>query len=199
MMPLATESATEFRAESATEFRAESDVGAYVRLSPETAKLTLPRRGAGRPAGASVELESFSLRGAFASVEPEYGELPFVKGRKEEEPTKAIWIPQLEGLDKHDPILTSTVRDMLHKLRAIVVSRAMQTRFPLRRTVVSVFRDPEEERSQALLRLFVDANAPQAIAFWDSLEKDLEDWLEGLDEHLRLRFLRDISLRVHWS
>ena len=88
---------------------------------------------------------------------------------------------------------------MLHKLRAIVVSRAMQTRFPLRRTVVSVFRDPEEERSQALLRLFVDANAAQAIAFWDSLEKDLEDWLEGLDEHLRLRFLRDISLRVHWS
>ena len=191
MMLLATE--------SATEFGTEPDVGAYVRLSLETAELTLPRQESGRPAGASVKLESFSLRRVFASVEPEYGELSFVKGRKEEEPTKAIRIPQLEGLDKHDPILTSTVRDMLHKLRAIVVSRAMQTRFPLRRTVVSVFRDPEEERSQALLRLFVDANAAQAIAFWDSLEKDLEDWLEGLDEHLRLRFLRDISLRVHWS
>ncbi|MBI4329863.1 MAG: hypothetical protein HY673_01115 [Chloroflexi bacterium] len=108
-------------------------------------------------------------------------------------------IPPLEGLETHDPVLTSTVREMIQKLWAIVVSRALQTGFPVERTIVSVFRDPEENKARALLRLFVRANAAQSIAFWDSLEKDFQDWLRTVDEHRRATFLRNISLRVYWS
>jgi hypothetical protein len=170
--------------------------------SPERAKVfcSAEQRRALASGGVESGLSvSARLRATSLNIKP-YGELQLGEITEISEParpfSRAI---KLEGLDKHDPVLTSTVRDMLRTLWAIVVSRAIQTEFPLRRTAVSVFRDPEEEHPRALLRLSVKANAAQAIAFWDSLEKDLQDWLNGLHENYRLTFLRTISLRVHWS
>ncbi len=170
--------------------------------SLEGAKVASPTKQRGVSASERIESEvSFSrrMRSTSLNLDP-YEEFQLSEICETAEPTRVFSTPvKLEGLDKHDPALTSTVRSMLRTLWAIVVSRAIQSEFPLRRTAVSVFRDPEEEQPRALLRLFVKANAAQAIAFWDSLEKDLQDWLGGLNEHRRLTFLRTISLRVHWT
>lgn len=109
-----------------------------------------------------------------------------------------IVIPKMEWLTKHDPILTDSVRKLLTTLWAIVVSRAVQTRFPLGRTTVSVFQDPTEQERKALLRLTCNASGAQALAFWDSLEPDLQSWLDKLSENDRTTFITKLGLRVHW-
>jgi len=124
---------------------------------------------------------------------------PFLeRGMREQRPKASIPIPTLEGLDIHSPILTSTVRGLLHILWVIVVSKAMQVQFPIYKTTVAVFTDPTEDWHQALLRVFTEANAAQVTAFWDSLEGDLQDWVSTLSEHQKLVFLDQVSLRIHW-
>jgi len=126
---------------------------------------------------------------------------PFLgRGIQEERPRASIppIPPPLEGLDIHSPILTSTVRGLLHILWVIVVSKAMQVQFPIYKTTVAVFNDPSEDWHQALLRVFTEANAAQVTAFWDSLEGDLQDWVSTLSEHQKLVFLNQVSLRIHW-
>lgn len=126
-------------------------------------------------------------------LEPSLG-----KGTQEEKSIATTTIPNLEGLDIHSPILTSTIRDLLHILWTIVVSKAMQVQFPVYKTTVAVFNDPLEDWHQALLRVFTEANAAQATAFWDSLEGDLRDWVSTLSEHQKFVFLDQVSLRIHW-
>jgi len=106
--------------------------------------------------------------------------------------------PKLEGFTRADPVLTDRVRRLIRVLWAIVVSRALQVGFPLVRTTVSVFEDPTEQARKPVLRLFCKATAVQAIAFWDSLEPDLQGWLATLSEADRTTFITKISLRVHW-
>lgn len=112
--------------------------------------------------------------------------------------TEIIRLPGLEWPAKTHPILTNSVRTLLETLWAIVVSRATQLRFPLEKTVVSIFTDPNERESKAILRLTCNTNITQAMAFWDSLEPDLQDWLKHLTERERIIFITKISLRVYW-
>lgn len=121
---------------------------------------------------------------------------PAEKKKKEE---RIIVIPNLEGINLHNPALTFTVRHLIRNFWAIVVSKALQTYFPVKRTDVAVFRDVAEKRSQVVLRIFTAANASQAVAFWESLESDIHEWISRLDERNRLVFVRDISLRIHWQ
>lgn len=107
-------------------------------------------------------------------------------------------IPKLEGLAAQDPALTDAVRRLLRGLWAIVVSRALQVGFPTQRTIVSVFEDPTEQERKAVLRLACNANAAQALAFWDSLESDLRSWLDTLSANERTTFITRMGLRVHW-
>ena len=109
-----------------------------------------------------------------------------------------IRIPKLDGLTRADPILTDRVRRLVRVLWAIVVSRALQVGFPLLTTTVSIFEDPTEQERKAVLRLTCNASAAQAIAFWDSLEPDLQDWLATLSEPDRTTFITKMSLRVYW-
>jgi len=106
--------------------------------------------------------------------------------------------PRLEWPSLVDPALTNTVRRLLGILWAIVVSRALHTSFPLRRTVVSIFEDPTEPDRKAVLRLSSDASVTQSLAFWNSLEPDLQGWLKTLSKNDRLTFITKLALRVHW-
>ena len=110
-----------------------------------------------------------------------------------------VYIPRLEWSVKSHPVLTNQVRALLQTLWAIVVSRATQLRFPIRKTIVSIFKDPTEEETKAVLRLTCNANVTQALAFWDSLEPDLQDWLQTLSDPERTIFLTNIALRVYWQ
>ena len=109
-----------------------------------------------------------------------------------------VTLPRLEGLGIQDPILTDSVRKLLRVLWSIVVSRALQGSFPLHSTAVAIFEDPSEDERKALLRVVCRASAAQAIAFWDSLDLDLQAWLRRLNDRDRTTFLTTISLRVHW-
>lgn len=109
-----------------------------------------------------------------------------------------VHIPPLEWSVRAHPVLTNQVRMLLRTLWAIVVSRSTQLRFPLSKTVVSVFIDPTEGESKAVLRLSCNASISQALAFWDSLEPDLQSWLNNLTEYERAVFITKISLRVYW-
>lgn len=111
---------------------------------------------------------------------------------------RIIRVPSLEWPVKSHPVLTSQVRRLLSTLWAIVVSRSSQLRFPILNTTVTIFTDPDERESKALLRLTSDTNITQALAFWDSLEPDLQDWVKTLTEHERTTFISKISLRVYW-
>jgi len=115
------------------------------------------------------------------------------------EKERTIIIPELRGIKKNFPEMTSTVRRLIRVFWAIVVSKALQSFFPINRTEISVFNDPAEERKQVTLRLFTEANASQAVAFWDSLENDVKGWISTLNDRDKLIFIRDISLRIHWS
>jgi hypothetical protein len=106
--------------------------------------------------------------------------------------------PELEWPPTQDPTLTQSVRRLLRLLWGVVVSRALQTRFPLQRTIVSITYDPNEQQRTAALRLVCRATATQAIAFWDSLEPDLQSWLATLSENDRITFITKVGLRVHW-
>ena len=109
-----------------------------------------------------------------------------------------VYIPPLEWPVRIHPALTNKVRTLLRTLWAIVISRSTQLRFPISKTVVSVFTDPTEGESKAILRLSCDASISQTLAFWDRLEPDLQDWLNNLTEYERVVFITKISLRMYW-
>lgn len=115
-----------------------------------------------------------------------------------EKKTAFAEIPDLEDIDLHNAAVTSKVRNLLRNFWAVVVSKSLQASFPIERTVTAVFSDPAEDRHQVVLRVFTEASAVQAVAFWEGLENDLQEWITRLDERDRLIFLRDISLRIHW-
>lgn len=102
------------------------------------------------------------------------------------------------GIDQKHAVMTSTVKGLLRVLWSIVVSRALQVGFPMTEAKVCVVHDPEDERDWAVLRVFASVNVVQALAFWDSLEPDLQEWLGGLTEHERTTFLSRMSMRIHW-
>lgn len=112
---------------------------------------------------------------------------------------KEFDIPPLKVSTKAHPVLTNKVRELLRTLWAIIVSRSIQLNFPLRSTTISVFTDPTEEESKAVLRLVCNTSISQALAFWDSLEYDFQNWLKYLSEHDRTIFITKISLRVYWQ
>jgi hypothetical protein len=107
-------------------------------------------------------------------------------------------IPKLEWPARQDPVLTTAVRSLFRALWAIIVSRALQVGFPLHRAIISVLEDPTEQERKAVLHLTCTANVVQALAFWDSLEPDLQSWLETLRENDRITFITRMGLRVHW-
>lgn len=149
----------------------------------------------------ALEVEQ-TLSGHLASGGPLLQDQVSSAGTRAEGKGKVIGkhIPKLEGLDdRHDLILTNSVRKLLRTLWAIVVSRALQINFPLSKTAVSIFEDPTERERKAVLRLVCKANASQALAFWDSLETDLQDWVKMLTENDRTTFITKLGLRVHWQ
>lgn len=111
---------------------------------------------------------------------------------------KVFRIPPLKFPAVAHPVFTDQVCRLLDNLWAIVVSRAAQLKFPIGKTVASVFTDPTEDESKAVLSLSCQANISQALAFWNSLEPDLQNWLKTLSAGDKATFLSKISLRVYW-
>lgn len=162
-------------------------------------RLREPLGAIGQGKGESQGVESVSS-GPLALMEPMSGVETQLLQEYENRRSQAVEpsIPELEGWAGQDPILTNSVRRLLRTLWAIVVSRSLQIRFPLLRTILSVFVDPTEQKRKAVLRLVSDGSAAQTLAFWDSLEPDLEGWVKTLNENDRHIFITKLGLRFHW-
>ena len=112
---------------------------------------------------------------------------------------KVFRTPQLTFPTVAHPVFTDQVRRLLYNLWAIVVSRAAQLQFPISKTVASTFTDTTNNESKAILSLTCQTNISQALAFWDSLEPDLQNWLKSLSAKDKSTFLSKISLSVYWQ
>lgn len=102
-------------------------------------------------------------------------------------------------LGRYRHLRTARINRLLPSLRAIIVSKALQSGLPIFRPVVDVEADPEEGTSQLVMRVYVDASPAQTLAFWDSLDIELDRWLKRLDHNDGQAVLKDIGLRFHWS
>jgi hypothetical protein len=96
------------------------------------------------------------------------------------------------------PALTQNVRQLLPQLWAIVLSKALQSGLPAR-GYVDAESDKESGIQTAVLRVYLKANAAQALAFWNGLDPDLEAWMALLNKVNRTIAQRDLVLRIHWK
>lgn len=108
-------------------------------------------------------------------------------------------IPTLHWAKTGHFVSNEQIRRLLHCTWAIVVSRALQCNFPITETLIDSVEDPDEEQGRIVLRIFSKVQASQALAFWDSLESDMQEWLARLPEKEQSIFLGRLGFRVHWA
>jgi hypothetical protein len=131
-----------------------------------------------------------------AAARPTLTGQPTLKRAKSTDEADAI--SELVADDTTPVGLTSLEKPLVAAFRAIVLSRALQSSIPVKRTSVDVFNDPDDRRQQIVFRIFVDATSKQALAFWNSMEHEFATWSTRLEQR-RLRLVRSrLSLRVHW-
>jgi hypothetical protein len=95
--------------------------------------------------------------------------------------------------------LKNTEIDALNRFQAIVVSRAFQCGFPIQNLSVDLEKDPEEEITRAVLRVYTTATPTQTFAFWESLGSDFEELIAIARPLLRRVIEETVSLRFHWA
>lgn len=125
--------------------------------------------------------------------------IPSVGTPLEGQPASRAAQPQMKRVIRRHPLLTPTVDRLLQPLRSVVLSKALQTGLDVAEMAVDVEEDPEERTGQAVLRVYVRASAVQTFAFWDSLEIEMGQWLERLNDRDRRTLLENIGLRFHWN
>ena len=95
--------------------------------------------------------------------------------------------------------LTSTQREALRRLLAVVLSKALQTGFPIESTAVDFEEDPEEDTRRAVLRVITDTDAGQSFAFWESLGDEFDVLLKTVPPAIRTALAEMVGVRFHWS
>ena len=155
------------------------------------------------------ENESFTMRGGPAagpegrrfSLPPERSTASGEVTRSD--PTTARQIvqpaPTLYPRARQHHRLTVNVRTLAIPFWAIVVSKALQSGFPISHGQLDVEHDPEEGVDRAVMRVYTPASATQTMAFWDNLAEDMDRWLQRLSVGQRATVLVDIGLRFHWA
>jgi hypothetical protein len=118
--------------------------------------------------------------------------------KRPQETRHIVGIPNLKWQTPTDPALSDVVRKLVQKVWAVVVSKALHSRFPLEASLITVFEDPVSEDRKPVLRIYCNANAAQAIAFWKSLEENFQNLLQTLKGNDRETFLRKLDLTIHW-
>ncbi|MDO8614438.1 MAG: hypothetical protein Q7T33_01720 [Dehalococcoidia bacterium] len=80
----------------------------------------------------------------------------------------------------------------------VIVSKALQSGLSVD-GVIDVEEAIEEQTSQLVLRVKVHGIATQALAFWSSLDADIDRWMTRLPDRERNIFLSDVGLRFAWA
>lgn len=104
----------------------------------------------------------------------------------------------LRKLTKHHHLFTDRTMNLVTILWHIVLSQALQAGLTVS-GYIDAEEDSEEQASQVVLRVYVEASAVQTLAFWDGLDDDLGRWLDRLPPTNRDVAMHKIGLRLHWA
>ena len=96
-------------------------------------------------------------------------------------------------------LLTTAVRRLAPILHAIIASKASRAGLKIREAYFDVDRDDEEDSRQLTMIVRVDANAAQALAFWNSLDYELDRWLAQLSKGEQEVLTNRLGLRFVWD
>lgn len=94
--------------------------------------------------------------------------------------------------------MTQLVQAIIKPLLAVTVYRAAECGIRLRKLEWSAFKFRDVKRTDLIYRVWVDANAPQALAFWDYLGEALESWTRRLPRP-KSEALKGLSVEVVWT
>lgn len=96
------------------------------------------------------------------------------------------------------PLLTDRIRRHLPSLLAICDHVAKQNGIPLEAVEIRGERDLEEGWTEIVVQMGVNANAEQALAYWDSLGRAIDRWAAFLPAD-DARLVRDeLAVHVIW-
>ncbi|GEM_PF-6541872 len=94
--------------------------------------------------------------------------------------------------------LTPEIRHILQILRAITITKGLQSQISIDSLIVSTFTNYDEGWTQLTYEVNVDALPLQALAFWDSLGLSIDEWKSGLSESLSNLLTEKIVVHVNW-
>jgi hypothetical protein len=151
--------------------------------------------------------QSASAPTAFTGYEPE-----FVEGRTFTwmlpSTSEASYTPQggdplsgthqLSRVIKNHHLLNKSNLSLVERLWSIILSKSLQFGPRVRQGIIDVEEDPEERTNQVVLRVHLEASPAQTMAFWDSLDIELDRWLEHLKPQEQKSVINGIGLRFHW-
>ncbi len=98
---------------------------------------------------------------------------------------------------KHHSALTDKRLGMVSRLWSIVLSKAYQSGLAVSGEI-GVEESVEDEANQVVLAVHVDGNAKQALAFWKSLDVDMDRWLTRLPAYDQRLVMNNVGLRFSW-
>lgn len=112
--------------------------------------------------------------------------------------------PVASRLDESDAdaqsLLTGPVKRLAPVLHAIVASKAARAHFPIGEAYFDVDRDDDDEGSRQLVVVIrADANAAQTLAFWTSLDYELDRWMMDLSDADQEIVTNRMALRFVWD
>jgi hypothetical protein len=97
------------------------------------------------------------------------------------------------------PALSGLIKPLADRLWTVVLTKTLQSGVGARGVLDVESSHEELDSGRPVLRVYLDASAPQALAFWDGLESELDRWLEHLNDKERDIALGTLALRVHWN
>jgi hypothetical protein len=96
-------------------------------------------------------------------------------------------------------LLTSAVKRLAPTLHAIIASKAARAAFPIEQAYFDVDDDDDDESRQLVVVVRARANAPQTLAFWSSLDYELDHWLVELNPADQEIVTNRLGLRFVWD
>lgn len=106
--------------------------------------------------------------------------------------------PEIEVPQAAKSAFTSELRRMVPILRAIVLSKSAQAQVPIERIRLDLEHDEEENSDQLVLVMHTSVTGVQALAFWNSLDVELDRWLMSIPERDRDMVTNRVGLRFAW-
>ncbi len=127
----------------------------------------------------------------------------FMSGRAATDAVPAGSVPLASRIDESDlesrSLLTTSIRRLAPVMHAIIASKASRTGLEIMQAYFDVDRDEDENTRQLVVIVRVNANASQALAFWASLDYELDRWLVELPPNERQTITNRLGLRFAWN